>query len=82
MMARVFFFLILAVLLVLFLGNVHGTSDLSPTACHCRPVINVDVDANPCDVCKATQKLQQEVNGLKEELKTIKHGVSQIQSGE
>ena len=60
MMARVFV-LILA-LFVLF-GDASSTANPSPSACHCRPVINVAVDGNgQCDLCATNKQLLQEVD--------------------
>lgn len=77
MMAGVFFPIF--TLLVLFQAGSAARDNRSPSACHCRPVINVAVDGNDqCDVCEGNNQLLQEVKDLKEELATIKY---QIQGG-
>jgi len=51
----------------------------SPSACYCRPVINVSVDdKGQCDLCKGNNQLLQEVNDLKKELAAVK---DQVQHG-
>jgi len=77
MMAGVFFPIF--TLLVLFQAGSAARGNESPTACHCRPVINVAVDGNDqCDLCEGNNQLLQEVKDLKKELATIKY---QIQGG-
>jgi len=77
MMAGVFFPIF--TLLVLFQAGSAARDNKSPSACHCRPVINVAVDGNDqCDLCEGNNKLLQEVKDLKKELATIKY---QIQGG-
>ena len=77
MMAGVFFPIF--TLLVLFQAGSAARDNRSPSACHCRPVINVAVDGNDqCDLCEGNNQLLQEVKDLKEELATIKY---QIQGG-
>lgn len=77
MMAGVFFPIF--TLLVLFQAGSAARDNRSPSACHCRPVINVAVDGNDqCDVCEGNNQLLQEVKDLKKELATIKY---QIQGG-
>ena len=77
MMTGVFFPIF--TLLVLFQAGSAARDNRSPSACHCRPVINVAVDGNDqCDVCEGNNQLLQEVKDLKEELATIKY---QIQGG-
>ena len=77
MMAGAFFSIF--ILLVLFQAGSAGRDNSSPSACHCRPVINVAVDGNDqCDLCEGNNQLLQEVNDLKKELATIK---DQIQGG-
>ena len=66
-------------LLVLFQAGSAAGDKKSPSACHCRPQINVAVDSNDqCDLCEGNNQLLQEVNELKKELATIK---DQIQGG-
>ena len=66
-------------LLILFQAGSAARDNKSPSACHCRPVINVAVDGNDqCDLCEGNKELLQEVKDLKEELATIKY---QIQGG-
>lgn len=79
-MARGLFFLVLVAVFVLF-GDTNSSNDLSPSACHCRPVINLAVDGSQCDLCAENQKLQQEMISLKKELETVKNRISQIQPG-
>lgn len=79
-MARGFFFLVLVTAFVLF-GDANSSNNLSPSVCHCRPVINVAVDGSQCDLCSENKKLQQEIISLKEELETVKNRISQIQPG-
>ena len=79
MMAGGLLSLILA--LFLFLRDTNSTDNSSPSACHCRPVINVAMEGNQCDLCAANKQLQQEVNDLKKELETIKNRISTIQPG-
>ena len=77
MMARAFFPIF--TLLVLFQAGSAARDNKSPSACHCRPVINVAVDGNDqCDLCEGNNQLLQEVNDLKKELAMIK---DQIQGG-
>ena len=77
MMTGVFFPIF--TLLVLFQAGSAARDNRSPSACHCRPVINVAVDGNDqCDLCEGNNQLLQEVKDLKEELATIKY---QIQGG-
>ena len=77
MMTGVFFPIF--TLLVLFQAGSAARDNKSPTACHCRPVINVAVDGNDqCDLCEGNNQLLQEVKDLKKELATIKY---QIQGG-
>jgi len=77
MMAGVFFPILS--LLVLFQAGSAVRDNKSPSACHCRPVINVAVDGNDqCDLCEGNNQLLQEVNELKKELATIK---DQIKGG-
>ena len=57
-------------LLVLFQAGSAARDDKSPSACHCRPVINVVGDQ--CDLCEGNNKLLQELDDLKKELATIK----------
>ena len=79
MMARGLLSLILA-LFALF-GYANSTNSPSLSACHCRPVINVAIEGNQCDLCDANKQLLQEVNGLKKELETIKNRISTTQPG-
>ena len=66
-------------LLVLLQAGCEARDNKSPSACHCRPVINVAVDGNDqCDLCEGNNQLLQEVNELKKEMATIK---DQIQGG-
>jgi len=66
-------------LLVLFQAGSVARENKSPSACHCRPVINVAVDGNDqCDLCEGNNQLLREVNELKKELATIK---DQIKGG-
>ena len=66
-------------LLVLFQAGSAARDNKSPSACHCRPQINVAVDSNDqCDLCQGNKQLLQEVNELKKELALIK---DQIQGG-
>ena len=77
MMAGAFFSIL--ILLVLFQDGSAADDNKSPSACHCRPVINVAVDGNnQCDLCEGNNQLLQEINELKKELATIK---DQIQGG-
>jgi len=77
MMAEAFFPIF--TLLVLFQAGSASHDNKSPSACHCRPVINVAVDGNEqCDLCEGNNQLLQEVNELKKELASIK---DQIQGG-
>ena len=53
MMAGAFFPIF--TLLVLFQAGSAANDIKSPSACHCRPVINVAVDGNDqCDLCEGT----------------------------
>ena len=79
MMAGIFLSLLLA-LFILF-GDANSTDNPSTSACHCRPVINVAVEGNQCDLCAANKQLLQEVNNMKKELETIKNQISTIQPG-
>ena len=66
-------------LLVLFQAGSEARNNKSPSACHCRPTINVAVDSNDqCDLCKENNQLLQEVKDLENELATIK---DQIKGG-
>ena len=66
-------------LLVVFQAGSAARDSKSPSACHCRPVINVAVDGNDqCDLREGNNQLLQKVNELKEELASIK---DQIQGG-
>ena len=66
-------------LLVLFQAGSAARDNKSPSACHCRPVINVGMDGNEqCDLCEGNNQLLQEVNELKKELASVK---DQIQGG-
>ena len=77
MMAGAFFPIF--TLLVLFQAGSAARDNKSPSACQCRPVINVAVDGNDqCDLCEGNNQLLQEVDDLKKELATIK---DQIQGG-
>ena len=77
MMAGAFFPIF--TLLVLFQAGSAARDNKSPSACHCRPVINVAVNGNDqCDLCEGNNQLLQEVYDLKRELATIK---DQIQGG-
>ena len=81
MMAR--FVLPIFAFLVLF-QTVSAVGDIkkSPSACYCRPVINVGVDSNgQCDLCEGNSQLLQEMSDLKKDLAAIKNQVSQIQTG-
>ncbi|KAL9978961.1 hypothetical protein ACROYT_G016546 [Oculina patagonica] len=82
MMARAF--LPIFTLLVLFqAGGAAGDTNKSPSACYCRPVINVGVNGNgQCDLCEGNKQLLQEVNDLKKDLATIKDQISKMQSGD
>ena len=60
MMARGLLSLILA-LFALF-GYANSTNSPSLSACHCRPVINVAVDGNQCDLCAANKQLLQKLH--------------------
>jgi len=79
MMAGIFLSLLLA-LFILF-GDANSTDNPSTSACHCRPVINVAVEGNQCDLCAANKQLLQEVNNMKKELETVKNQISTIQPG-
>ncbi|XP_078364413.1 neuronal pentraxin-2-like [Oculina patagonica] len=81
MMARVLF--LAFTLLVLFQAeSAAQDTKKSPSACHCRPVINVAVDGNgQCDLCEGNNQLLQEVNDLKKELATMKDQIPQIKPG-
>jgi len=59
----------------------NSTNNPSLSACYCRPVINVAIEGNQCDLCAANKQLLQEVNGLKKELETIKNRISTTQPG-
>jgi len=72
MVAGIFSSLLLA-LFVLF-GDANSTDSPSSSACHCRPVINVAVEGDQCDLCAANKQLL-------EELETIKNQISMIQPG-
>ena len=79
MMARV---LVLILALFVLFGDASSTANPSPSACYCRPVINVAVDGNgQCDLCATNKQLLQEVNDLKKQLETVKNRISQIQPG-
>ena len=74
-------FFLIYTLLVLFQAGSTARDNKSPSACHCRPQINVAVDAygnDQCDLCEGSTQLLQKVNELKKELATIKN---QIQGG-
>ena len=79
MMARGLLSLILA--LFVLLGYANSTNNPFLSACHCRPVINVALEGNQCDLCASNKQLQQEVNDLKKEVETIKNRISTIQPG-
>ena len=72
-------FLSLILAFFLLFGYANSTNNPSLSACHCRPVINVAVDGNQCDLCAANKQLLQEVNGLKNELETIKNQIRMSQ---
>ena len=77
MMARALF--PIYTLLVLLQAGSAACDNESPSACYCRPQINVAVDGNnQCDLCEGNNQLLQEINELKKELATIK---DQIQGG-
>ena len=78
-MAGIFLSLLLA-LFILF-GDANSTDNPSTSACHCRPVINVAVEGNQCDLCAANKQLLQEVHNMKKELETVKNQISTIQPG-
>ncbi|XP_078364409.1 neuronal pentraxin-2-like [Oculina patagonica] len=81
MMARVFF-PIFTLLFAFQAGSTNNQPQTSPSACYCRPVINVSVDGNgQCDLCEGNKQLLQELNDLKNELATIKNQISQIHPG-
>lgn len=81
-MATRSFFKIVTLLVLLKAGLTTSDTNTSPSACHCRPVINVSVDGNgQCDLCDGNNQLLQEINDLKKELATIKNQISQIQPG-
>lgn len=76
------FFQIFTLLVLFQAGRSKSAASASPSACHCRPVINVSVDGNgQCDLCDGNNQLLQEVNDLKKELATVKDQISQIQPG-
>ena len=73
---------IVTLIVVFQAGRSTIATSTSPSACHCRPVINVSVDGDgQCDLCDGNSQLLQEVNDLKNELATIKNQISQIHPG-
>ena len=54
----------------------------SPTACHCSPVVSLSMrDAEKCDLCEATKKLQLHMNDMRKELESMKNQSNQTQPG-
>lgn len=74
------YFLFIAVVFA-SLSEAHKSSDLTPSACHCSPTINVAVEGDKCDLCKANKQLQQDIDHLRKEIETVKNRSSQIQPG-
>ena len=68
-------------LCLLFFSEAHKSSDLTPSACHCSPMISVAVEGDKCDLCKANKQLQQDIDHLRKEIETVKNRSSQIQPG-
>ena len=74
------YFLFIAVMFAFF-SEAHKSSDLTPSACHCSPTINVAVEGEKCDLCKANKQLQRDIDHLTKEIETVKNRSSQIQPG-
>ena len=74
------YFLFLAVVFVSS-SEAHKSSDLTPSACHCNPTINVAVGGEKCNLFEANKQLQQDIDLLRKELETVKNRSSQIQPG-
>ncbi|XP_044182013.1 neuronal pentraxin-1 isoform X2 [Acropora millepora] len=71
-------FLLLVAVLVSF-AEAH---ECSPTACHCSPVVSFSMrDAEKCDLCEATKKLQLDMNDMRKELEAMKNQSNQTQPG-
>lgn len=76
------FFKIVTLIVLFRAARPTSAASTSPSACPCRPVINVSVDGvGQCDLCDGNSQLLQEVNDLKKELASIKNQISQIQPG-
>ena len=72
------YFLLLAAVFVSF-AEAH---ECSPTACHCSPVVSFSMrDAEKCDLCEATKKLQLDMNDMRKELEAMKNQSNQTQPG-
>lgn len=81
MMTRVFFSVF--TLHVLFqAGGAESDTNKTPSACHCRPAINVAVDTNgQCDLGEENNQLLEEVKDLRTELEAMRNQISQIKPG-
>ena len=72
------YFLLVAAVFVSF-AEAH---ECSPTACHCSPVVSFSMrDAERCDLCEATKKLQLDMNDMRKELEAMKNQSNQTQPG-
>lgn len=61
---------------LLVLSQAEDLARKSPSACHCRPVINLSVeDKGQCDLCKGNNRLLQEMDDLKKKLTEVKDQV-------
>lgn len=82
MMASVVFPIFTLLVILFQAGCAAGDTSESPSACYCRPVINVGVNSTgQCDLCEGNKQLLQEVNDLKKELAAIKDQISKLQPG-
>jgi len=75
------FFQIFTLLVLFQAERSKSATSASPSACHCRPVINVSPGNGQCDLCDGNNQLLQEVNDLKKELATVKDQIRQTQPG-